>query len=395
MFLVAESLMALGWGFSQVCWGLYLEQLGFNNAEIGQVMMAPALGMLAIGLPMAHLSNRLGRARVLQVAVLLSVCYWFLILSLHSLSFIWMLSFIGGAVQGAAWIVGGPMLVENSTEENRVQVFSANFATATGAGFLGWLLGGVLPEAFDPAARGISIFALKTTLLAGALLAGFALVPLLRLRPYQLEFKQEPVLKIMLDNRRLFSRLTSPNALIGIGAGAMVQFFPLYFKQQFHLSPLQIGPTLAVQQAITALASFASPLLTARMTRVKAVVVCQAASLPFLAAIAFIPVFPVALGAYYIRGALMNMAVPIWQSFAMDQTPPNARVALGAVNGIVWNAGWTVGPWVSGYLQQTSGYSSAFSLTLVLYGASCLLTMRLFGGAEKPEAAKVITASGV
>jgi predicted MFS family arabinose efflux permease len=87
--------------------------------------------------------------------------------------------------------------------------------------------------------------------------------------------------------------------------------------------------------------------------------------------------------AFLIRGALMNMSSPLYSAFAMEQTPERERGAVNSVMQLMWEVGWTVGPYLSGVVQARYGFAPLFISTATLYAIAIGLTWVFFHSVEE------------
>jgi len=88
--------------------------------------------------------------------------------------------------------------------------------------------------------------------------------------------------------------------------------------------------------------------------------------------------------AFLMRGTLMNMAVPLYSAFAMEQVNETDQGTVNSVKELAWQFGWAVGPYLSGVIQAAYGFTPLFIITSLMYAASILLTWGLFRGYETP-----------
>jgi MFS family permease len=78
------------------------------------------------------------------------------------------------------------------------------------------------------------------------------------------------------------------------------------------------------------------------------------------------------------RGALMNMASPLYDAYAMEQSPAQARpIVIGLING-AFSAGYIVGPTISAEVQRTVGFGPLFIATAVCYTLAVLANILIF-----------------
>jgi MFS family permease len=82
---------------------------------------------------------------------------------------------------------------------------------------------------------------------------------------------------------------------------------------------------------------------------------------------------------FWVRAALMNMGNPLYSAFAMEQVTERERATVSGMMGMSWNIGWTIGPYLSGYMQAhpNIGFRPIFVITCTLYILASIL-MRAF-----------------
>jgi MFS family permease len=165
-----------------------------------------------------------------------------------------------------------------------------------------------------------------------------------------------------------------------MGAAILIPYMNLFFKETYPISDKLLGTLFAVSSVITGTATLTSPLLADRWGRIRALVYTQLASIPFLLLIGFSGVFWISGAAFWVRAALMNMGNPLYSAFAMEQVPERERATISGLMGMSWNIGWTLGPYMSGYMQEhpAIGFKPIFLITCTLYIVSSLLEKAFF-----------------
>jgi MFS family permease len=174
-------------------------------------------------------------------------------------------------------------------------------------------------------------------------------------------------------------RIFIPNIIISMGAAILIPYMNLFFKETYGISDAVLGVLFAVSSVVTGVATLASPLLARRWGRIRSLVITQMASIPFLLLIGFSGFIWLSGFAFWVRAALMNMGNPLYSAFAMEQVSERERATVSGLMGMSWNIGWTIGPFVSGYLQENPriGWGPIFVITCTLYVLASVL-MRLF-----------------
>ena len=394
IFLLFTAINSTAFGIYALCFNLYAAAIGYTNAQIGALNAVPAIGMLAIGLPSGFLVNRFGFRRFLVLSTgLMTVAplaLWVFGPKTGSVSYIILFS-IGNSL---IWVLSGPLLAGLGPPQARVQLFSLNAFILTVSIALGSLIGGAIPEwrATLLHISANSAGALGATFIASGVLnaLSFALVWVMKL-PQPLQAAPaisatkhaDVAVHVQRNDWGLFARLVAPSALIGLGAGAFITFQQLYFRQRFLLSPGPIATIFAISQGVTALAILLAPLMAQHIGRVRTAIVTQFASIPLLILLGFTNHLALALGAFYVRGALMNMGAPVAEALAMDLLPPSQRAAYSSVTNALGNLGrGGIGPLISGALQVIGGYGAAFSFTALTYAVSSICYFAFFRHVE-------------
>ena len=119
-------------------------------------------------------------------------------------------------------------------------------------------------------------------------------------------------------------RLAVIGGLIGLGAGLFLPYLNVYFVQELGASPAVYGWISGASTLTRLGATLLAPAVAGRLGTVGAIAGTQLASVPFLLLLGFAPQLGLAALAFLIRGALMNMALPLQTSFTMGALRPDA-----------------------------------------------------------------------
>jgi MFS family permease len=384
-YLLSEVIVGLSFSIYMLIFNLYVVSRGYPRSFLGELQALPSLISLFGAVPAGVLVDHIGRKRALLLAnvgrtvaslgiVLAPDPYWL------------RLSMIVFGVSGSLWMVSAsPFMMENSTEEERNALFSAHFGLTTLVGFFGTLVAGYLPTLFG----GLldvdveSALAYAATLGVTVALSALSVVPVLMIK----EQRRPAALRVQsvwpwrnLSNPGMAVRIFLPNIVISLGAAILIPYMNLFFKESFPISDKTLGVVFAVSAVVTGLATLCSPMLADRWGRIRALVFTQLASIPFLLTIGFAPIFGLAAGAFWMRAALMNMGGPLYEAFAMEQVAARERATISGLMGMSWNIGWTVGPYVSGYMQQNPniGFQPIFLITCLFYVVAAILVRVFF-----------------
>jgi MFS family permease len=389
-YLGAEFLMWTAHGIFAVLFNLYLVEAGGSERFVGRAVSSSAFGLVVAALPAGWLADRWGRRRTLLLGVLLEAVG-------HIVRALWLAEpvvlgagFVTGLGQAFFQIAAAPFLTDHSTPRERTHLFSTFFASALLAGVVGNALGGALPPAVRALVPGLGLFeAYRVALLAGALLAAAAALPLMALRGLaEPRHAHEDAPPPPHEEKRLWP-IALNSLLLGSGAGLVIPFMNLYFHNRFAVTSADIGLYFSIAQVFTAIASLAAPAIGARFGRLRTAVASELLSLPFLLTLGTENHLPVAVAAFWVRATLMQAATPLLQAYVMEVLPPALRARSSSLNNMVWNLGWAVSSSVAGLIIERFGYSTPFYITATLYATAAITFYRAFRGTREPGVAPV------
>jgi len=374
-------LFTLGKGFqltiSTLTINYYAHSLGYRPDFIGLLSAMPALGSLLSAVPSGVLADRLGRKPVLIATAILTPLFLASIGLVTSAPLLLIGAFLQGLVSSAYWVTNIPLLVESTTERQRVGVLALNSFLLLGVGSLGSLLGGGIPEfvAGILHVSAASTVPLRWGVLSAALFTLIFGLPLWLLREPkrarsavstptksgQLNVKEKlPIV--------LFVQLLLPDLLFTMGEGAVVALIQLYFILRFHLLPGSLGIIFTVSGILGGLFSLTAPLFVHRWSKLRIITTVQYLSAPLMILIGFTPVLPLAIGGEYARSFMRALIEPVYAAFAMEQVSNRHRATLSGFYSVTWSVGFSIGPAIAGWLQTNVSLSTSF-----IYGASCLV----------------------
>ena len=384
-FLLSELIIGLSFSVYMLIFNLHVDSLGYPRSFLGELQALPNLIALFTAVPAGIMVDYIGRKRALLLANFGRVIATVGIVLAPDPN--WMrLSMITFGVSMSLWMVtASPFMMENSMEEERNSLFSAHFGLTTLVGFFGTLVGGYLPTFFG-LRLGVDIessVAYGATLAVTAALWALSLVPLFMIKE-QPRPAADRVRSVWpwrnLSNPRMALRIFLPNFVISMGVAILIPYMNLFFKESFPISDRVLGTMFAVAAVITGTATLAAPMLADRWGRIRAVVITQLLSVPFLLTMGFVPVLSLVALGFWMRQALMNMGAPLYDAFAMEQVTARERATISGLMGMSWSLGWTFGPFLSGYMQENPniGFKPIFLITCGLYVLAAILVRTFF-----------------
>ena len=372
LFLLSLLFFGVAGGISQLLFNFYVLSLGYNETMIGNLVTTRSITSLIAALPMGYLVDRIGgRNAFLFGYIGYGVSMGVMLLFPSVTTFIAM-NVLQGVAQSLSGVASGPFLMENSGPKERTYLFSISSGLSMTANSIGGWLGGYLPGwmAGSIAVSAVSSQAYGRSLWVMAILSLASTVPVILMRSRRRSTSQlstfAPV-SFVRKNPGLLGKLILPGLVISIGAGMVMPFMNVFFRNVHSQSDSAIGVIFAWGSLAMGIGLVAAPALAERFGKIQVVTATQALSIPFLALLGFAPWFGVSVAAYYIRLTLMNMSGPIFSTFTMEQVDPESRGMIASLSSMAGNFGWAFSPTFSGLLQVRSGFKWPFTITLISY----------------------------
>jgi MFS family permease len=390
LYLLYVVLVGAAMGVYRLLFNFYVLSLGYDEALLGRLVTTSSLTALLAALPMGYLADRLGRKLSLIGSGLASTLAILAMWAWPGATVFYITNIMFGIAQSMSGVVMGPFLMENSSDTERTYLFSFNSGLQMLASSVGNWLGGYLPGWL---AVGMSVGATSSLAYGAAMgwvgiASGVALLPLAFLRTPRLSRQDRSVfapLRYAAERPGELSRLILPMLITSIGAGLIMPFMNVFFRQMYHQPDTTIGAMFAWGSLAMGVGLLIAPPLADRMGKIQLVVVTQALSIPFLIMLGYAPMFWMSAAAYYVRLALMNMSSPVYQTFVMEHVEPEARATVASLVSMSWNFGWAFSPMISGWLQVNYGFGYAFLGTIVLYTLSTWMYWAYFWKNNKKQ----------
>lgn len=398
LFLSATFLNGFATGIWVVLFNLYLLDLGFREDFIGYMLL---LGGLAAGLaafPAGIICGKVGRRKTLLIGVAVgSIFNAILVFTSDPILLLTLNLFQGfGGLAGILfWVAQAPFMMENSEPEERTHLFSINLATWFLSSMAGSFAGGFLPRVFG-GLLGVeteNVMVYRAALTVSVVFLFLAVLPyyVIKEKPYQKNnatMASRFSLKAI-QSRAVIGKLVLTSGLIGLGAGLIVPFFNVFFKNKLQATPEQIGIIFALGNVMTAVGIVLAPVVSGRLGKVRAVVLTQLSSIPFIFGIAFSLNLGFAAVSYLARGALMVMGAPIYQNLAMEVVQTEERAPTSGLTTMADSIPRAIGSSIAGQMMTQGNYVLPYMITSVLYFFGSTLFLTFFRKAEKVRVSKV------
>ncbi|MFE8702313.1 MFS transporter [Cytobacillus sp. FJAT-54145] len=393
--MYATVLAQIGLGIFMVIYNFYIRELGYSEQVNGQIISMTALATAIILIPAGLLSDRIGRKNAMLFGGLVAGFILLFRSVVEVQGLLVTFAFATGLATAFLQVSKIPWLAENSKPEQRVHLFSIHFAIMTGANVIGSLSGGFMTDFF-------SIFfselvSIRLTLMIGSIIFLAGIFPILRFDEKKAIKKSEKALKVPFrtkvnthrDSLKIIAFFAIAQLIIGFGAGLVIPYLNLYFADRFAASNSLIGFIISLGQAATAFAMIIGPMMVRRFGEVKAVVILQLLSLPFLLLTAYTESIWLAAIGFLFRQALMNAGNPIQMSLMMSKVGDSMKGLANSVNQMVFNLGWALmGPVSTGIVLMYGsywGYAYVFTITATLYLVGSIYFFIVFKSINRPK----------
>jgi MFS family permease len=393
--MLGMLLVGLGATFWGLFFNLYLASLGLSKAEIGSVLALNNLATALFAIPAAFLCRGKWKHTALVAGYAFAfICY---VCAIFAGTSIWLsvFVFLSSGFGTLPRVVATPLMMENSNSTERSYVFSAFFLTNYVGSIVGFASAGFMRHEISSWIHS-PLEGYRLALLGGLALSFSGLIPFFFMRRNAESDSQGDgssesrfswnLLRVL--NWGFLGRALVPAILIGTGAGVIVQFMNLYFKDVFHLSDDVIGYLMAAQAVATSVGALLAPVIADKFGRVPVVVATQVLSIPFMVWMGLTHSVVVAQFCFVLRSALMNMAGPVSHAFLMESASKDDQGFLNALFACAQSATWAFAAWLYGHVLN-GNYAKSFLIAAVLYAFASLFYFVFFHRMEKANGQQV------
>jgi MFS family permease len=378
LYLLYAIIAGIAIGIFRLLFNFYVLSLGFDEKLLGNLVTTGSMTALIVALPMGYLADFLGRKKSLLIAAIMISFSIGMMVVWPTSPVLYAMNIVSGAAQSLAGMTMSPFLMENSGDHERTYLFSFSMGIQMVSASVGNWIGGYLPT-WVGNMRDVSALSSQAyggSILVVAIALAIAVLPLLLIKMPRLDHSERTLFapfSYAAKNPKKLTKLILPMLITSVGAGLIMPFMNVFFRQQYHQSDQVIGVLFAWGSLAMGLGLLIAPPLADRLGKIQLVVITQGLSIPFLILLGFSPVFWASTAAYYIRVALMNMSSPVYETFVMERVEPSHRAMVASLESMAWNFGWALSPTVSGILQVRYGFGPPFMGTIILYTISVFM----------------------
>lgn len=357
---------------------LYVYAEGYDRQFIGLLNAMPAFTSLLSAVPAGLLADRIGRRPLFLITGFVNPLTMLGLALSGAAPLLILFSLANGIVATLYWVSAVPLLAESTSAERRVRLFSVNSFLLWGAGSLGYLLGGqvvsLAAALLGESSRAVEPLRWGMLAVVAVGLLGALPLPWLDIPPIRRLSKAE---RAPYDVR-LYLRLLGPDMLLTCGGGAVAGFIGLYLTLRFGVRPGALGNFLTVSGLIGGGLVLLAPRFADWLGTTRAAIALQAAGVPAIVLLTLAPTQGVAMVGEVLRNGFRSMGDPVYNAFAMSSVPAEQRATVSGLYSTTWSIGFSLGPAISGAVQQRAGFTPAFLLGAASMSCGSLLLWYFF-----------------
>lgn len=402
LYLTGLLLLGFGQSIFSLLLNLYLRTLGFSDSGIGQIISKISLGAAVGAIPAAFIFRGVKARFILVGSSAVCAVIYTLQTTVTEPELLLLVAFVSGTVLTFYRLSIAPVVMREVREEARPFLFSAAFTVLFLAAIIGSAVGGLLPHLFH-AFTTEDRLALRWSLYVASGVTLLSAIPFYRMTDPPPDTDDLPGAALppgVPAERRIAGawrqlreladidwglnfKLVAPAMLVGLGAGLIIPFLNLYFRDRFNLSEGSIGLLFSAMQAFMVVGNLFGPAVSRKLGLVRGVVVTQLTSVPFMITLGVSSYLPLVVAAFFLRSGLMNMNQPLSSHFAMEVVPKRDHAITNSLLSLSWYLAWSVSADVGGALIERKGYTEPLLIAAGLYVAASVLYWYFFKNVEE------------
>ena len=155
--------------------------------------------------------------------------------------------------------------------------------------------------------------------------------------------------------------------IIGIGAGMTVQFFPLFFKNIYKLSPMTTNLIYFLVAVLTGVMGIVTSKSVKFIGKIESIIIVQIIAIINLLIIATLPPLIIVIPVFILRGSFMNASQPVKNALIMDLVPKKNRGIFQSLQVLSQNFFWSLSAGIGGFLLQFYNFPILYVTTATIY----------------------------
>ena len=364
---------SLAFGYLVILISAYLPEAEIIDAkDAGLLMAVTGITFVAGAIPLAMLSDRKGRKWILLAGMAVTTPSILVFALTHDMRWLILASLVAGISEGAFMATWNALIADLTTKENRNAAFSLSFILGTAAFGVGFALPMAFP-AIESYTRMDSYEVHMASLVVMAAVSAFSPVASWYLLRNLKEDTRGWKKYTWGPSMRRLMKFSGINSLVGLGAGFIIPLIPTWLLLKFEVPDELSGPLLALSSITMAAGAIGSAYLAKKRGMIAAIVITEAIATAFMLTLAFITNVAVVFVFYLIRAALMNMGVPLLDSFLMGIVSKDERGLASAVNSVIWRLPNSASTVVGGHLLDRGIFDLPFYLATAFYAVGIVL----------------------
>jgi MFS family permease len=380
IFLAGNFIQGIGLSIYGLLFNLYLKELGYGESSIGNLISTTSLGIAMMAIPAAFIIDKFHVKHLVVAGMILSSAFYFFQVLNTSESMLFGFGLLASMFQALFNISVAPFYLRNSTPQVRIYLFTLNSGLNMVAHFIGYLVGGYLPEMvrhFHPEMDQITLY--RTSIMLALMVVFLSNLVFIRIRRVPIPKMKKPILDGFKEKEwRILSKLILPKLCFAFGGGLIIPFMNLYLKERFDLSTKMIGVSYALLQIFIFAGIFITPSLIKKTTPLRFIMLTASLSIPFMITMGLTGSVALVLGSFFMRGMLMNMSSPVTSMFEMEHVREQECVFASAVILFFYHLIYTTSTRLGGYLIEHYSFGPTFFTAAFFYALAIFLYHRFF-----------------
>jgi MFS family permease len=370
LIFLSRTVRAFGYGFLSISLGIYLSRVGFNDVQIGFLLMAAVANSIFFNLLAGVYADRWGRRRTLGVFAVMMALSGLAFFLTASYPILIVAAFLGtinvtGTESSSFLSVEQAMVPQTVPIEKRNTAFGLYNAFSGLALAAGALVGGI-PHLLS-ASYGFNETEVIRSLFLVYSLVGLAMAAIYSRMTNRVEVGEpltpRPSTSLSPESKRVIARLSALFGVDAFAGGFVVQsIFALWFSVKFGIDLTSISFIFAATALLQAFSFLVASRLADRFGLINTMVFTHLPSSVFLVLIPLAPTLPLAVATLLARSALSQMDVPTRQSYLVAVVKPEERTTATGLTTLARNVTQSISPSITGYLLQVASLSAPFYL---------------------------------
>ena len=358
---------------------------GLSDVTMGLVVTIMGVSMFGASIPLGMIADRYGRRKVLIAGNIVASATIAVFALTTDQTILVIAAILEGISEGATSAATGALLAEKCEVTKRNSVFSLFGFTQSTAFAVGsaaiYFVEVFQVLGFEHKESHIVLYVIL------AALSGISTLIMLKTTESKFLRKTKASIRELLPqkSRGVLVKYVITGATIAFGAGLVVPLMTRWMYLRYDIPDTTSGVLLALSSLVIGLATLTAPYLAKKFGLVKAVVITQAMSTPFMLATPLPSDYVTASTVYTIRAFLMNMSSPLEQSMIMGLVEENERGAASGISSALWRLPNALSSSIGAWLMGLGLLYEPFFLATLFYVIAITLFWFFFRKTRMPE----------